>query len=329
MMTPAHASLAAAALLLSAPPLHPRSRPAVALGGGMPLLRSARAPLAGSRGAAFLQIVVPSEAAAGVAANASHNVSAKANVSLAVNASVTNSSKPAVIQQVEKVKASIAELKQDTGDQAVTLPFLGLVLMWVWPWLLPAPLRLLCGLSLLDVANPIFAQLQFLRMVCSRLLVAAVCGAIIGLERKDADRPAGLRSLCLVSTGSALYVMACMFSPEIVGKGDAARAAAQVCTGVGFIGAGVIAKGNVKDPVRGVTTACAVWVTAAVGVVAAAGLPILAFYSCGLTVTILRVTRWYNLLMRTRMARSVSQTLSIFNDDMGRDGAPPMLDLES
>ena len=71
------------------------------------------------------------------------------------------------------------------------------------------------------------------------------------------------------------------------------RAAAQICTGVGFIGAGVIAKGGGKSPVRGVTTACAVWVSAALGVVAASGMWLFALYSAGLSVTILRISRWY------------------------------------
>lgn len=75
------------------------------------------------------------------------------------------------------------------------------------------------------------------------------------------------------------------------------RAAAQICTGVGFIGAGVIAKGGGKSPVRGVTTACAVWVSAALGVVAASGMWLFALYSAGLSVTILRISRWYNRLL--------------------------------
>jgi putative Mg2+ transporter-C (MgtC) family protein len=67
----------------------------------------------------------------------------------------------------------------------------------------------------------------------------------------------------------------------------------QVCTGCGFIGAGVIARGSARDPVRGVTTACAVWVSAALGVCSATGMPMFALYATGVTVSILRVSRWY------------------------------------
>ena len=95
----------------------------------------------------------------------------------------------------------------------------------------------------------------------------------------------------------------------------AARTAAQVCTGVGFIGAGVIAKGSFRDPVRGVTTACAVWVSAALGVVAASGMWLFALYSTGLTVTILRISRWYNAFIRSKVAEVLNlQELSEYSE---------------
>ena len=170
--------------------------------------------------------------------------------------------------------------------------------LWSWPWLLTAVLHVL-RIDTLGAMGAPLAQLAALKVVSARLLVAAGCGAVVGLERKDADRPAGLRSMTLVSAGSALYTLACIYG---ITNGDANRAAAQVCTGVGFIGAGVIAKGSFRDPVRGVTTACAVWVSAALGVVAASGLWLFAIYSCGLTVTILRISRWYNAFTRSKIA---------------------------
>jgi hypothetical protein len=68
---------------------------------------------------------------------------------------------------------------------------------------------------------------QVLQICCARLLIAGLCGAIIGIERKDADRPAGLRSLTLVSSGAALYVLSSTYG--FGHRGDPARAAAQVC----------------------------------------------------------------------------------------------------
>lgn len=170
----------------------------------------------------------------------------------------------------------------------------GFVLLLTWPWILFLALRILAPLrmrlpaaSLLEpITSKLIAQLVTLKHLATRLLVAATCGAVIGVERKRADRPAGLRSMTLVSTGSALYTLACIYGFD---GGDPVRAAAQVCTGVGFIGAGVLTRGN---PMRGVTTACAVWVSAAIGVTAASGLSLFSFYSCGVTVAILRISRW-------------------------------------
>lgn len=206
--------------------------------------------------------------------------------------------------------SSASLLHQDAdNDEQCGLPvyrtpkFTAVLLMlvfWSWPWALSfllaqaMPAAAVAGAAgpsagLVSALSCMTQQLDMLEVVASRLLVAAACGAIIGLERKDADRPAGLRSMTLVSSGSALYTLACVFGIE---GGDPVRAAAQVCTGVGFIGAGVIAKGSVRDPVRGVTTACAVWVSAALGVVAAAGMWLFAFYSTGISISILRISRW-------------------------------------
>lgn len=155
--------------------------------------------------------------------------------------------------------------------QNIWTPFslLPILLLWLWPWFLDmvitSPVGHRLGIGHLAASSRILhlhEQLDTLKRISGRLLVASGCGAIIGLERKDADRPAGLRSMTLVSSGSALYTLACIYG---IDKGDPARAAAQVCTGVGFIGAGVIAKGSGRDPVRGITTACAVWVSAALG----------------------------------------------------------------
>lgn len=214
----------------------------------------------------------------------------------------------------ERIRAIAATGDEDEtparqpGLRAVLL----MLLLWSWPWALAA----LAGFLPLPaaVSRPqasaalalVSAQLETLRVVAARLLVATACGAVIGLERemtagtasgegsRELSRPAGLRSMTLVSAGSALYTLASIFGIE---GGDSVRAAAQICTGVGFIGAGVIAKGGGKSPVRGVTTACAVWVSAALGVVAASGMWLFALYSAGLSVTILRISRWYNRLL--------------------------------
>jgi putative Mg2+ transporter-C (MgtC) family protein len=91
----------------------------------------------------------------------------------------------------------------------------------------------------------------------ARLLLAGVLGAIVGLERDLRDLPAGLRTMALVTMGSALF----MEVSVITGSGD--RIAAQVVTGIGFLGAGVIFRQGLD--VRGITTAATIWAMAAVG----------------------------------------------------------------
>ncbi len=100
--------------------------------------------------------------------------------------------------------------------------------------------------------------------IVARLLVAALVGGIIGVERRHADRPAGLRTLALVAMGAAAFTLVSTLGfTEGETPGDPARVAAQVATGVGFIGAGTIIRYGAS--VRGLTTASAIWVAASLG----------------------------------------------------------------
>ncbi|WP_427919071.1 MgtC/SapB family protein [Streptomyces sp. cg40] len=92
-------------------------------------------------------------------------------------------------------------------------------------------------------------------------------GALIGIERQWRQRMAGLRTHTLVATGSALFVLL----SSSFGSGDPSRIAAQVVSGIGFLGAGVIMRDGVN--VSGMNTAATLWCSAAVGSLAGAGLP--------------------------------------------------------
>ncbi len=107
------------------------------------------------------------------------------------------------------------------------------------------------------------------------LAVAFVLSSLIGFERELRQKGAGLRTHTLVGVGAALFTLAGRygFGGEDVGI-DPTRIAAQVVTGIGFIGAGVIFMR--RDGVRGLTTAASIWLTAAVGLAAGAGLWMLA-----------------------------------------------------
>jgi len=125
--------------------------------------------------------------------------------------------------------------------------------------------------------------------IAVRLVVAALLGAAIGLEREIHEHPAGMRTHLLVALGSALFTIVSIFGfVDVLGSGQAApvdpsRVAAQVVTGIGFLGAGAILKFGTT--VRGLTTAASLWATAAIGmavgaadyIVAAVGSAIIVF----------------------------------------------------
>ena len=119
-----------------------------------------------------------------------------------------------------------------------------------------------------------------------RLLLAAIFGGAIGYEREQAEKPAGLRTLMLVCVGAALFTLISVFGFE---KADPARVAAQVVTGIGFLGAGTILRTGVS--VQGITTAASIWVTAAsIWVTAAVGMSLgVGMYIVSAVTTILAV----------------------------------------
>lgn len=112
-----------------------------------------------------------------------------------------------------------------------------------------------------------------------RILVAALLGGAIGLEREYRSKEAGFRTHFLVALGSALFMIVSMYGfNEVLQVGtvrlDPSRVAAQVVSGIGFIGAGTIM--IQKQAVKGLTTAAGVWVTAAIGLTCGAGMYMLA-----------------------------------------------------
>jgi putative Mg2+ transporter-C (MgtC) family protein len=158
------------------------------------------------------------------------------------------------------------------------------------------PLLLLSDIQTLDTGSIVF-----------RLVVAAALGGAVGIERELRDREAGLRTHLLVSSGSALFtlVSAYGFHDFLTGGGnvirtDPTRIAAQVVTGIGFLGAGAIIREGLS--VRGLTTAATLWVVAAIGMASAAG-----YYTAAVTGTVLTIfALWplrlgaYTLLERFR-----------------------------
>jgi putative Mg2+ transporter-C (MgtC) family protein len=110
--------------------------------------------------------------------------------------------------------------------------------------------------------------------IISRLAAAVLIGSIIGLDRNLHGKPTGLRTLSLVALGSSLVTMTGM--DFAMGEADydvnaVSRVIQGVITGIGFLGAGVIVRGESSERVRGLTTAASIWVTAALGIVCGTG----------------------------------------------------------
>lgn len=150
-----------------------------------------------------------------------------------------------------------------------------------------------------------------------RIIVASLCGIFIGLERKNRSKEAGVRTHCVVACASALMMIISKygFANTVIGEAgvrgaDGARIAAQVVSGIGFLGAGMIFVH--KSTVTGLTTAAGIWATSGVGLAIGAGMYVMGIFT---TVVIILV----QILLHKNfkwLRTSKLKTLSIKNVDM-------------
>lgn len=155
----------------------------------------------------------------------------------------------------------------------------------------------------------------------ARLAVAALCGSIVGLERERLLWAAGLRTHMLVCTGSCLIMLVSAFGfADVLGAHnvvlDPSRIAAQVVSGIGFLGAGtILLRGEV---VKGLTTAASLWAVAAVGLAVGAGLYVPAVAATTIVVAILAGVKPFEERWRDRM-RGHSLRLTVRRGTMSVD----------
>jgi len=128
-----------------------------------------------------------------------------------------------------------------------------------------------------------------------RLCIAFVAGGIIGIERSSRRQVAGLRTHILIAIGSCCLMMLSIWLPQQLNVGDPGRIAAQVVSGMGFLGAGAIIR--LGSNIRGLTTAASLWLTAAVGLTIGAGM-----YIVALTAVILAII---TLILLHRLERKL------------------------
>ena len=118
-----------------------------------------------------------------------------------------------------------------------------------------------------------------------RIFIAALLGSLIGLEREYRSKEAGFRTHFLVAMGSALFMIVSAYGfqtamgDDDLQRWDVSRVAAQVVSGIGFIGAGTIIFRKDENVVSGLTTAAGLWVTAAIGLACGGGMYILSIVS--------------------------------------------------
>lgn len=142
--------------------------------------------------------------------------------------------------------------------------------------------------------------------ILARLLLAAVLGGLVGLEREFKHRSAGLRTNMFICMGAALFTA---LSMHLGGANDATRIASQIIPGIGFIGAGSILRG--KTGVTGLTTAATIFVVASIGMACGGALYLTAFFSTVLVLIVLLVLGW----AETRFSlKAESVTITIFGD---------------
>lgn len=132
-----------------------------------------------------------------------------------------------------------------------------------------------------------------------RLLLAALLGGLLGVERELRQKSAGLRTNILIAIGSALFTVMSYELADGVGA-DPGRVAAQIVTGIGFLGAGAIMRTD--SGIYGLTTAATIWVNAAVGVAAGGGEYRLASIATGITLGVLLLLQPIEGLLERRFA---------------------------
>lgn len=135
-------------------------------------------------------------------------------------------------------------------------------------------------------------NLRQVMVVVIRLFAATLLGALVGIQRERAGKPAGLRTHILVALGTAVFVIAC--SAAGMSSDGLSRVIQGIITGIGFVGAGSILKLSEERDIKGLTTAASVWMMAAIGVAVGLGSLGIALLSTLFTLIVLALEGLYH-----------------------------------
>ena len=149
-----------------------------------------------------------------------------------------------------------------------------------------------------------YSLLQLLHFFGPRIVFSVLCGGFIGLERELKNKPAGIKTNILICLGSALYTSVSILIASSISEsghfGDPSRVAAQIVSGIGFLGGGSIIQS--RGTVQGLTTAATIWVVAAIGLCIGMGYPEIAVFS---TITVIIVLLAASLFEDRILGRSL------------------------
>jgi putative Mg2+ transporter-C (MgtC) family protein len=143
-----------------------------------------------------------------------------------------------------------------------------------------------------------------------RLVIAAILGGVIGLERQMRDKPAGLRANILICVGSTLFMSLSTRVAQVLG-GDPTRIAAQIISGIGFLGAGAVLHSH--GFVLGLTTAATIWVVAGVGMALGSGMYLVAVFATAMSLVTLYFLSFVEDRIQGRRSYSYSLVVSDLN----------------
>ena len=175
--------------------------------------------------------------------------------------------------------------------------------------------------SLGHPSQQIFGFMTIAVPIGVKVFSAIICGGLIGLEREFKNKPAGIKTNILICLGSTLYTVVSILVARSFSEtgyhGDPGRIAAQIVTGIGFIGAGTIMQSRAS--VVGLTTAATIWIVAAIGLCIGSGYPFVAFM---FTVTVLFTLLVVDWLETKFMGRGAAFAVDVmFDDDGGKTRA--------
>lgn len=156
-----------------------------------------------------------------------------------------------------------------------------------------------------------------------KLMLSMLLGAIVGFERKSKGQNAGIRTFALISMGATMAMILSVYVLQEYYGGDPGRMAAQVLSGIGFLGAGAIIQ--MKGSVRGLTTAAGIWIVATIGLAVGIGLYFISIFATGMIIIVLvqfeRFEHKANMGSQTRIIRikvgTILQDFSAYKRTLG------------